>query len=74
MGRDGAALAVIKVEQIVAAPLEPDLAHLVGEIEDVMQPEIHAHAAKRIVDVRGIADQEGTPHSESRSDALMHPI
>src|SRR5262245_16079325 len=56
--RHRAALTVIEIESIVARAVLDDRRELVGEIEGVVEAEIHAHAAQRIVDVRGIAGEE----------------
>ena len=56
--RHRAALAVVKVEQVVAGAILDDRRKLVRKIEGVMEAEIHAHSAEGIVDVRGIAGNE----------------
>ena len=60
LDRDGAALPVVAVEQAVVGA-GPDLLELVRQVERVLDAAIHAHAAKRIVDVGGIAGQHTRP-------------
>src|SRR5262245_12827445 len=53
--RDGPALAVVEIEQVLARAVLNDRCELCRQIERVVEAEVHAHPAKRIVDVRGIA-------------------
>src|ERR1700716_528772 len=70
--RDQPALCVVAVELAVAGLAGPDPRQPFGEVDDVMDAAVHAHAAERIVDVGGVADQEGAAHPEKLRHPLMH--
>src|SRR5262245_2149073 len=72
--RNGAALAVVLIEHIFIRGALNDRSELVGQIERVVEAEIHAHAAERIVDVGGVAGKEKPAVPIARSDALVHAI
>ena len=51
-----------------------DLNQVFGEIDCVVDAAIHAHATERIVDMRGVADEESAAFAECAGDALVHAI
>src|SRR5688572_16307856 len=59
--RDSSPLAVVKIEQGLACAIADDGGELVGEVEGVVETEVHAHPAQRIVDVGGVARNEQPP-------------
>src|SRR5262249_32651815 len=67
-------LGFVTVEQLVRSPAGHDRCQLPGEIDGVANPRIHALAAGRTVDVRGIAEQEGSDPSEMLRHPVMHMI
>src|SRR6202042_2149591 len=52
----------------------PDLDQALGQVHRIVNTAIHAHSAERVVDMRGIADQEGAAAAECFGDALMYAI
>src|SRR5262245_4278613 len=52
----------------------PDADQASGQIYRVVDATIHTHAAERIVDMGGVADQERAAAAECLGDALMNTI
>ena len=67
-------LTIVEIEQVVAGVLENDFGKFVDDVEGVVQAEIHAHAAKRIVDMRRVARNHEAAIAITRGDTLMHVI
>src|SRR5271156_807925 len=66
---DEPALLLEAIELCLRLVAAPDLDQPFGEIYRIVNAAIHAHTAKRIVDMRGIADQENAVLTESFGDA-----
>src|SRR5262249_50201060 len=71
---DEAALLLEGVELAVALRALPHRGEALGQVDGIMDAAVHSHAAERIVDVRGIADEKRAALAKARGDALMHAI
>ena len=67
-------LGLIAIEQSVGCATGQDRREFPGEIDGVADPGIHALAAGRTVDVRGVAEQEGATFAEMLGHPVMHMI
>ena len=67
-------LPVVALELVLGRLAVPDLREPRGEIDRVVDAAVHAHAAERIVDVGGVADQERAAELEGLRHPLMHLV
>ena len=71
---DGAALAVILVQEVFVAALGQDLDQLFGQVDAVVDAAVHAHAAQGVVHVGTIAGQQDAPVAVGFGNPLVDPI
>src|SRR3954452_16867762 len=65
---------VVEIKNIRRHLAADDTAKQRGQLDAVMDSEIQAEPAERVVDVSGIAGEEGAALAERRGDALMHVV
>ncbi len=67
-------LAVVEREQFAGIATGMDADQLVRKVPRIVDPAIHAHAAERVVDVRGIAREQHAAAVVGARDALVHAV
>ena len=71
---DGAALTVVKIEEVVARLAAPNATKLVAQIARVLNSAVEAKGDYRIVDVRRVARKKDEPLAQGVAHALVHAI
>src|SRR6516165_6658391 len=70
--RHQAALPVVALELALGLAVMPDLDEARGQVDRVMNATVHAHAAQRVVDMRGVAGEERASALERLRHSLVH--
>ena len=65
---------VVFVENAVGRLAADDAAEQAAQLDRIVDAEVQAQPAERIVDVRGVAGEEHAALAEARRDALMHVV